>query len=89
MGPAWCSRRTVTVPSMAETGGQPQRLALTAGHRYIRPHWSLDGQRIFATRIEGGAGKLSYVAIVFDIAAGKEMPLASLGAAVAGCTRME
>jgi DNA-binding winged helix-turn-helix (wHTH) protein/Tol biopolymer transport system component len=68
---------------VAERAKEPRRLALTAGHRYIRPHWSGDGRRIYATRIEGGAGKLTYTAIAFDLAAGKETALTALGEAVA------
>ncbi|MBL8513831.1 MAG: PD40 domain-containing protein [Betaproteobacteria bacterium] len=68
---------------VAEHGAEPQRLALTAGYRYIRPHWSRDGQRIHATRIGGGTGKLSYEGIVFDLATQRETVLTALGAAVA------
>lgn len=68
---------------VADTGGTPLRLPLTQGQRYIRPHWSKDGKRIYATRIEGGAGKLAYVGIVFDLTLGKETVLTTLGTAVA------
>lgn len=68
---------------VASRGEEPRRVTWSRHGRYIRPHWSGDGQRLYATRIDGGAGAQQYRAVVIDTATTAETVLSDLGSSVA------
>ena len=68
---------------VAALDGEPQRLPLSSNARYIQPHWSADGNEVFAVRIAVTDGKPApQHAVRIRLGGGEAIELTHLGSKV-------
>lgn len=63
---------------IATLDGEPRRIAFGQEHRYLRPHWSADGQSVYAVR-SANHGKRSQEALRIPADGGPPVVLNTLG----------